>query len=65
MKDADSPDRVAGSGTVDPVPHDPDAHSTWNTLDGTVEIDEVLDEDDLKDFLVEPIPDPLAAPDTP
>ncbi len=38
---------------------DPDRHSTWNTIDSTVDVDEVLDEDDLENFFVEPIPDPL------
>ena len=43
---------------------DPDRHSTWNTLDRSVDVDEVLDEDDLENFFIEPIPDPLdpAAP---
>ena len=38
---------------------DPDRHSTWNTIDGTVDVDEVLDEDDLENFFVEPMPDPF------
>ena len=41
---------------------DPDDGSTWSTIDGTAEIEELMDEDDLEDFLVEPIPDPLAEP---
>jgi hypothetical protein len=40
------------------VPHDPDADSTWNTIPGTVDIDALLDEEDLEDFLVEPTTDP-------
>jgi hypothetical protein len=50
----------------DTVARDPDRHSTWNTIDRAVDVDEVLDEDDLKNFFIEPIPNPLdpaAAPD--
>ena len=42
-----------------PSARDPDRHSTWNTIEGTVNVDEVLDEDDLENFFVEPIPNPL------
>ena len=59
MTDSNSLDRTDPADATDTVPRDPDRHSTWNTLDGTVDIDEVLDEDDLENFLVEPIPDPL------
>ena len=52
MTDSNRPD------TSDAADRDPDRHSTWNTIDGTVDVDEVLDEDDLKNFFVEPIPDP-------
>lgn len=41
---------------------DPDDSSTWSTIDGTAEIEELVNEEDLEDFLVEPIPDPLANP---
>ena len=41
---------------------DPDDGSTWSTIDGTAEIEELMNEEDLEDFLVEPIPDPLADP---
>ncbi len=41
---------------------DPDDGSTWSTIDGTAEIEDLVNEDDLDDFLVEPIPDPLANP---
>ena len=52
---------------VDPgdrAARDPDRHSTWNTIERAVDVDEVLDGDDLKNFFIEPIPDPLdpAAP---
>ena len=66
MTDPNSPDTIDATDTVDATERDPDRHSTWNTLDGSVDIDEVLDEDDLENFFVEPIPDPLdpnAAPD--
>ncbi len=41
---------------------DPDDSSTWSTIAGTAEIEELVNEEDLEDFLVEPIPDPLANP---
>ena len=41
---------------------DPDDGSTWSTIDGTAEIENLVNEDDLENFLVEPIPDPLAEP---
>jgi len=58
MTDPDSPDRTDPTDTVDTATRDPDRHSTWNTIDGTVDVDEVLDEDDLENFFVEPMPDP-------
>jgi hypothetical protein len=48
----------------DTAARDPDRHSTWNTIDGTVDVEEVLDEDDLENFFVEPMPGPLN-PDAP
>jgi hypothetical protein len=59
MTDPNSPDRSDPTDTIDTPARDPDRHSTWNTIDGTVDVDEVLDEDDLENFFVEPIPDPL------
>jgi hypothetical protein len=47
---------------ADPPASDPDDGSTWSTLDGTAEIEDLVNEEDLEDFLVEPIPDPLADP---
>ncbi|HEX5991552.1 MAG TPA: hypothetical protein VFY70_03220 [Thermomicrobiales bacterium] len=44
---------------TDTTARDPDRNSTWNTIDGTVDVDEVLDEDDLENFFVEQIPNPL------
>ena len=43
-------------------PSDRDDGSTWSTIDGTAEIEELMSEDELEDFLVEPIPNPLANP---
>ena len=47
---------------ADEPSHDPDDGSTWSTIDGTAEIEDLMDEDELADFLVEPIPNPLANP---
>jgi hypothetical protein len=65
MTDPNRPDGTDAMDTSDAAERDPDRHSTWNTLDGTVDIDEVLDEDDLKNFFVEPITDPLDPEATP
>ena len=59
MTDPNSPNAIDAADTADVTERDPDRHSTWNTLDGSVDIDEVLDEDDLENFFVEQIPDPL------
>ena len=59
MTDPNRPDAIDPTDTIDTTARDPDQHSTWNTIDGTVDVDEVLDEDDLENFFVEPIPDPL------
>ena len=59
MTDSNRPDATDPRDSSDTTTRDPDRHSTWNTLDGTVDIDEVLDEDDLENFFVEQIPDPL------
>jgi hypothetical protein len=64
MIDPNRPDATDATDSSDTTERDPDRHSTWNTLDGTVDVDEVLDEDDLENFFVEPIPDPLN-PDAP
>ena len=61
----DSNDLVEPADSTAP---DPDRHSTWNTIDRAVDVDEVLDEDDLENFLIEPMPNPLdptAVPDDP
>ena len=53
------PARHSTWNTIDTTARDPDRHSTWNTIDSTVDVDEVLDEDDLENFFIEPIPNPL------
>jgi hypothetical protein len=66
MTDPNRPDAIDPTDTIDTTARDPDRHSTWNTFDGTVDVDDVVDEDDLENFLVEPIPNPLdpdASPD--
>jgi hypothetical protein len=66
MTDPNRPDAIDPTDTIDTTARDPDRHSTWNTIDGTVDVEEVLDEDDLENFFVEPISDPLdpdASPD--
>ena len=65
MTDPNSLDATDAMDTRETTERDPDRHSTWNTLGGTVAIDEVLDEDDLENFFVEPIPDPLDPDATP
>jgi hypothetical protein len=65
MTDSNRPDATDAMDTSDSAERDPDRHSTWNTLDDTVDIDDVLDEDDLENFFVEPIPDPLDPNATP
>ena len=65
------PNRSDASDLGDPgdaAALDPDRHSTWNTIDRAVDVDEVLDEEDLENFFIEPIPNPLdptAVPDDP
>jgi len=59
MTDPNRLDATDPKDTSDTMAGDPNRHSTWNTIDGTVDVDEVLDEDDLENFFVEPIPDPL------
>ena len=65
MTDPNSPDPTDAMDTSDTVARDPDRHSTWNTIDSTVDVDEVLDEDDLENFFIEPISDPLDPDATP
>jgi hypothetical protein len=59
MRDPNRSDAIDPTDTSDVTARDPDRHSTWNTIDGTVDVDEVLDEDDLENFFVETTPDPL------
>ena len=65
MTDPNRPDAIDPTDTTDTMARDPDRHSTWNTIDGTVDVDEVLDEVDLENFLVETIPNPLEPGATP
>jgi hypothetical protein len=65
MTDPNRPDAIDPTDTIDTTAHDPDRHSTWNTIDRTVDVDEVLDEDDLENFFIEPIPNPLDPDATP
>jgi hypothetical protein len=54
------PTRADAADTTDPAPSDPDDSSTWSTIDNTAGIEDLMNEDDLENFLVEPIPDPFA-----
>jgi len=65
MTDPNRPDALDPTETIDTTARDSDRHSTWNTIDGTVDVDEVLDEVDLENFLVETIPNPLEPGATP
>jgi len=65
MTDLNRLDATDPSDISDTTAGDPDRHSTWNTIDGTVDVDEVLDEDDLENFFVEPVPNPLDPGATP
>jgi hypothetical protein len=47
---------------------DPDGHSTWNTIEGTVTVDELLNDEDFDNLLIEPGPDDpffIDEPDSP
>jgi hypothetical protein len=59
MTDANRRDRTDPADTIDNAARDPGRHSTWNTIDGTVDVDDVIAEDEIEDFLVEPISDPF------
>jgi hypothetical protein len=51
---SDRIDRTESGDTVRTAANDPDMNSTWNTIDGTVEADDLLDEEDFEDLLMEP-----------
>lgn len=51
---SDRIDRAQTSDTVRTAANDLDMNSTWNTIDGTVEADDLLDEEDFEDLLMEP-----------
>ena len=65
MADRNRPDATDALDPDDTTARDPDRHSTWNTIDGSVDVEEVLDDDDLENFFVEPTPDPLDPDATP
>ena len=56
------PTRPRRNDAPEPRTGDPDDGSTWSTIDGTAEIEELMNEEDLEDFLIEPIPNPLDNP---
>ena len=51
MSDPKPPNRT---DATEATTGDPDLGSTWNTIDGTAEIEDLLDEDDLENLMVEP-----------
>lgn len=59
MTDSSSPDANDLDDSSDTATRDPDRNSTWNTIDRAVDVDEVLDEADMENFFIEPIPNPL------
>ena len=59
MTDSNNRDTSDLGDPGDATMRDPDRNSTWNTIDRAVDVDEVLDEDDLENFFIEPIPNPL------
>lgn len=54
------PTRAAATDTPNLASSDPDDSSTWSTIDNTADIEDLVNEEDLESFLVEPIPDPFA-----
>jgi hypothetical protein len=56
------PTRVPPTDDAESATDDPDDGSTWSTIDDTAAIENLVNEEDLENFLVEPIPDPLANP---
>jgi hypothetical protein len=39
---------------VEPRPRDPEASSTWNTIGGAIDVDDITNEEELEDLMVEP-----------
>lgn len=56
------PTRPNQRDAAEPATGDPDMGSTWSTIDGTAEVDELLNDEDLENFLVEPTIEPLDTP---
>lgn len=48
-------------GTRNPALGDPYRDSTWNTITGMADTEDLLDKDDFDDFLIEPAPDTLGS----
>ena len=48
------PNRRTRTDAAETPTGDPDMGSTWNTIVGTADIDDLLDEDDLENLMVEP-----------
>lgn len=46
-------DTDAADELVSGIEHDPDKGSTWNTIDRTAEIEDLLSEQELEDFMEE------------
>jgi hypothetical protein len=53
------PNNPRNFDVAEPATGDPDQDSTWSTIDGTADIDELVNEEDFANFLVEPIRNPL------
>ena len=53
------PNKPRNFDVAEPATGDPDDDSTWSTIDGTADIDALVNEEDLENFLVEPIRNPL------
>jgi hypothetical protein len=51
MSDADPRER---RDEAEPIEHDPDLGSTWNTINNTAEIEDLMAEQELEDFMSEP-----------
>lgn len=50
-------ERRPGPGDSDdsePIAHDPEADSTWNTIGGAIDVEDITDEEELEELMVEP-----------
>ena len=48
------PKRRAETDPLAGTPHDPDLGSTWNTIDGTADVEDLIEAEEMEDFLMEP-----------